>query len=149
MNKKNITIVLVIVVLLIIVFLLWKFVIGFKLGMESEIKNIVKNSSDISMYVLDNDDVMFKIDNEEDVNKILNFVSIAKVKKSKSLWIGGSYKLVFVNNKTNDITKIVIHPNQITVSNKVFALLDDNRNTYQNIENILKKYIENINKFKS
>ncbi|MGN1013716.1 MAG: hypothetical protein ACI4ON_07825 [Clostridia bacterium] len=148
MNKKNIIIVSSIIIL-IIIFLLWKFVIGFKLSMESEIKDIIKGTSDISMYVVDNDEEMFEIDDLEDFNKILNILSTAKVKKSKSLWIGGSYRLAFVNNKTNDVTIVIIHPNQITISNKVFALLNDNGNTYKNIENILNKYMDNVNKFKS
>jgi len=77
MNKKSIIILVSSFCILIILFLLWQFVIGFKLSVKSEIKNIIKNSSDISMYVVDNQGEMFKIDNEEDVNDILNIINIA------------------------------------------------------------------------
>ncbi len=149
MNKKSIIILVSSFCILIIFFLLWQFVIGFKLSVKSEIKNIIKNSSEISMYVVDNQGEMFKIDNEEDVNDILNIINIAKVKKSTSSWIGGAYRLVFVNNKNNKTTKIVIHPKQITISNKTYGFLYDNDNTYQKIDNILKNHIENLHKFKS
>ncbi len=148
MNKKSIIILVSSFCILIILFLLWQFVIGFKLSVKSEIKNIIKNSSDISMYVVDNQGEMFKIDNEEDVNDILNIINIAKVKKSISSWIGGAYRLVFINNKNNKTIKIVIHPKQITISNKTYDFLNDNDNTYQKIDNILKNHIENIHKFK-
>jgi len=48
----------------------------------------------------------------------------------------------------NKTIKIVIHPKQITISNKTYDFLNDNDNTYQKIDNILKNHIENIHKFK-
>lgn len=148
MNKKSIIILVSIFCILIIMFLLLEFVIGFKLGIKSEVKNIVNSSSDISLYVVANNNEMLKIDNLDDINEILNIISTSKVKKSTSLWIGGAYRLAFVNNKNNQRIDIVIHPKQITISNKTYGFLNNNDSTYQKIDNILKKYIENLNKFK-
>lgn len=149
MNKKNIIIMLSIFIVFIVIFLTWKFIIGFKLSTESELKNVIKNISDISMYIIDNDEQMLKIDNGEDINEILNILGTSKVKKSTDLWVGGAYRLSFVNNKTNDVVKVVIHPNQITISDKLFVFCNTSDNIYQKVEDILKKYIVNLNKFKN
>lgn len=149
MNKKNIIITIAIFIVLVALFLLWRFVIGFKLTTESKFRNVVKNISDMSVYIVGNDDQRVEIDNKDDVNKILDTLSTAKVKRTTDLWIGGAYVLDFVNNKTNDVIEVVIHPVQMTISNKLYSFCNVDNNVYQKIEEILKKYIGESTKFKS
>lgn len=42
MNKKNIIITIAIFIVIVALFLLWRFVIGFKLTTESKFRNVVK-----------------------------------------------------------------------------------------------------------
>ena len=149
MNKKNIIITIAIFIVLVALFLLWRFVIGFKLTTESKFRNVVKNISDMSVYIVGNDDQRVEIDNKDDVNKILDTLSTAKVKRTTDLWIGGAYVIDFVNNKTNDAIEVVIHPVQMTISNKLYSFCNADNNVYQKIEEILKKYIGESTKFKS
>jgi len=74
---------------------------------------------------------------------ILNIVNVLMEER---LFRG--FFLKVINNKNNKTIKIVIHPKQITISNKTYDFLNDNDNTYQKIDNILKNHIENIHKFK-
>ena len=149
MNKKNIIITIFMFIVLVALFLLWRFVIGFKLTTESKFRNVVKNISDMSVYIVGNDNQRVEIDNKDDVNKILDTLSTAKVKRTTDLWIGGAYVLDFVNNKTNDVIEVVIHPVQMTISNKLYSFCNADNNVYQKIEEILKKYIGESTKFKS
>ena len=149
MNKKNIIITIAIFIVLVALFLLWRFVIGFKLTTESKFRNVVKNISDMSVYIVGNDDQRVEIDNKDDVNKILDTLSTAKVKRTTDLWIGGAYVLEFVNNKTNDAIEVVIHPVQMTISNKQNSFCNADNNVYQKIEEILKKYIGESTAFTS
>ena len=149
MNKKNIIITIFVFIVLVALFLLWRFVIGFKLTTESKFRNVVKNISDMSVYIAGNDDQRVEIDNKDDVNKILDTLATAKVKRTTDLWIGGAYVLDFVNNKTNDVIEVVIHPVQMTISNKLYSFCNADNNVYQKIEEILKKYIGESTKFKS
>ena len=149
MNKKNIIITIAIFIVLVALFLLWRFVIGFKLTTESKFRNVVKNISDMSVYIVGNDDQRVEIDNSDDVNEILDTLATAKVKRTTDLWIGGAYVLDFVNNKTNDVIEVVIHPVQMTISNKLYSFCNADNNVYQKIEEILKKYIGESTKFKS
>ena len=149
MNKKNIIITIFVFIVLVALFLLWRFVIGFKLTTESKFRNVVKNISDMSVYIVGNDDQRVEIDNKDDVNKILDTLATAKVKTTTDLWIGGAYVLDFVNNKTNDVIEVVIHPVQMTISNKLYSFCNADNNVYQKIEEILKKYIGESTKFKS
>ena len=149
MNKKNIIITISMFIVIAALFLLWRCVIGFKLTTESKFRNVVKNISDMSVYIVGNDDQRVEIDNKDDVNKILDTLSTAKVKRTTDLWIGGAYVLDFVNNKTNDVIEVVIHPVQMTISNKLYSFCNADNNVYQKIEEILKKYIGESTKFKS
>lgn len=102
MNKKKVIIIsFIVIVVEVIVLLLWKFVVGFRLGIKGKIKNIVNNSSDMSLYVVDNNDEMYLIYNEEDSNEILKILSATRVKYSTDSWIGRAYRLIFFNNKTH------------------------------------------------
>ena len=149
MNKKNIIITIAIFIVLVALFLLWRFVIGFKLTTESKFRNVVKNISDMSVYIVGNDDQRVEIDNKDDVNEILETLSTAKVKRTTDLWIGGAYVLEFVNNKTNDVVKVIVHPVQVRMFGKVYSFCNADNNVYQKIEEILKKYIGESTKFKS
>lgn len=85
MNKKNIIITIAIFIVLVALFLLWRFVIGFKLTTESKFRNVVKNISDMSVYIVGNDDQRVEIDNSDDVNEILDTLATAKVKRTTDL----------------------------------------------------------------
>lgn len=131
-----------------IIFLLWNFIIGFRLGTKSEIKKLINNSSDINLFVVDHYGELYPIDNMKDSTEVINVLSMTKVRRSTDSWIGGAYKLIFINNKTNDKVEIVVHPKQITVSRKRFSIIENEKNTYRDIDQILKKYIEDVSKFK-
>ena len=149
MNKKSIIITIAIFIVIVALFLLWRFVIGFKLTTESKFRNVVKNISDMSVYIVGNDDQRVEMDNSDDVNKILDTLSTAKVKRTTDLWIGGAYRIDFVNNKTNDVVKVIIHPVQVRMFGKVYSFCDADNNVYQIIKEILKKYIGESTAFTS
>ena len=73
MNKKNIIITIAIFIVIVALFLLWRFVIGFKLTTESKFRNVVKNISDMSVYIVGNDDQRVEIDNKDDVNECIDY----------------------------------------------------------------------------
>ncbi|MGN1013440.1 MAG: hypothetical protein ACI4ON_06435 [Clostridia bacterium] len=141
MNKKSIIITIAIFIVIVALFLLWRFVIGFKLTTESKFRNVVKNISDMSVYIVGNDDQRVEIGNSDDVNEILEMLSTAKVKRTTDLWIGGAYRIDLVNKKTNDVVKVIVHPVQVRMFNKVYSFCDADNNVYQKIKEILKKYI--------
>ena len=103
----------------------------------------------MSVYIVGNDDQRVEIDNSDDVNEILDTLATAKVKRTTDLWIGGAYRIDFVNNKTNDVVKVIVHPVQVRMFGKVYSFCDADNNVYQIIKEILKKYIGESTAFTS
>lgn len=103
----------------------------------------------MSVYIVGNDDQRVEMDNSDDVNKILDTLATAKVKRTTDLWIGGAYRIDFVNNKTNDVVKVIIHPVQVRMFGKVYSFCDADNNVYPKIKEILKKYIGESTAFTS
>ncbi len=150
-NKTTIILITIITIFMLLSFvLLYKFVIGFKLGSESKFKNISKNFSDSSIYILTNSNERISITEREDMDKIIQYLNDTKVKCATGSWIGGAYSLIITNNKTNEETKISIHPAQIVISGSRYAIAEKYQNiTYKNVEQIIEKYVNDTTKLKS
>ncbi len=130
MSKNKITsliiLTIIIVVLLVIlgIYVVCKFSIGFKFGVQSDFSNFLNNIKDVS-----NIEMSFHLQSSspsteekeitsiEEKEKLLNMISETEVKATFERWLNKSCIITLKNNKNNSEITIIVMPNQISVVN--------------------------------